>query len=102
MNPNKYAVSKKVTLAKDGRWVYKHSNQNLGITFRCPCGEFMVNLQSPPHKIEFDSEGVLSVDNSIGSKKTNNKPENWCHFYIEDGVPKMASDAQCPGANKTP
>ena len=65
--------------------------------FRCPCGERQVVVRSPPHGIEFDDDGVLTIEGSCGYTATDERPKNWCHFHIKAGVPKMVSDAQCPG-----
>ena len=70
-----------------------------GIMFRCPCDERQVYVTSPPHKITFDSEGVLTLDGSCGyrAREDLKRPQNWCHFFIKDGTPEMCSDAQCTG-----
>ena len=71
-----------------------------GVTFRCPCGKRLVHIALPPHKTaEFDANGLLTVDPSIGSKPNphRDRPENWCHFWVKAGEVEMASDAQCPG-----
>ena len=70
-----------------------------GVVFRCPCGYRTVYIASPPHTIEFDDDGVLTLDPSCGYKARENlkRPQNWCHFHIKGGSATMCSDAQCPG-----
>lgn len=68
------------------------------IEFRCPCGARRVYVTSPPHKIEFgDGDTLKSLGGSCGYRARNNRPANWCHFTITDGVAEMHSDAKCPG-----
>ena len=67
------------------------------IAFHCPCGERIAYVSSPPHKITFDENKILTIKNSCGYKATKDKPTNWCHFYIKDGQYKMVDDSQCPG-----
>ena len=75
-----------------------------GVIFKCPCGERQVYIASPPHTIEFDEEGILTVTASIGSKPdpSRDRKPNWCHFHIKGGVPEMCGDAKCPGSKSHP
>ena len=75
---------------------------NNGVVFRCPCGERQVYIASPPHTITFDEEGLLHVDPSLGYKARPDldRPTNWCHFNINNGIPSMHSDSKCPGSLK--
>ena len=68
-----------------------------GVVFRCPCDFRQVYVISPPHKITFGNGGELTLESSCGSHedKSNDRPKNWCHFYIKNGVPEMCSDAKC-------
>lgn len=71
------------------------------VQFRCPCGERLVYVTSPPHTISFLDDGVLaSLGGSCGYKAdtAGGSPANWCHFTITDGVAAMHSDSKCPGA----
>ena len=70
-----------------------------GATFRCPCGKRQVLIKQPPHHVSFDKEGVITIDGSMGYHKTMERPENWCHFSIENGLAEMHEDALCPGAS---
>lgn len=94
---NVYHLDSTYMLERGKRGVVKCGD---GINFRCPCDKRLVYLQVPPHEIEFSQEGLLTVHNSIGSHEDlhRQRPQNWCHFYVEDGFPRMATDAQCPGA----
>ena len=67
--------------------------------FRCPCDFRQVYVKDPPHGIEFDEGGLLTLNGSCGYNKNEaaGRPANWCHFSIDNGVPVMYSDAQCPG-----
>ena len=73
--------------------------------FRCPCDERTVFITSPPHTIEFDDDGILNIEPSIGFKGVPDPdnpgewkvPPNWCHFFIKQGVPDICVDSQCPG-----
>ena len=69
--------------------------------FRCPCDERQVYVASPPHTIKFDADGVVDIKASCGYRKKDNppRPANWCHFFINDGVPEMCGDAKCPGGS---
>ena len=83
-------------------WTEEHGE---AAQFNCPCGERLVYVTSPPHKIEFDNDGVLvSLGGSCGytpkPKMKPPRPENWCHFTIKDGVVEtMHSDSKCPGGD---
>ena len=69
--------------------------------FRCPCGDRLVYVTSPPHTITFRDDGVLaSLGGSCGygAKPEKERPANWCHFTITDGVAAMHGDSICPGA----
>ena len=69
-----------------------------GVVFRCPCDGRHVYVKSPPHAITFDGDGVLTLEPSCGSKAgRSGRPQNWCHFHVRAGRPKMCSDAKCPG-----
>ena len=72
-----------------------------GVVFRCPCDERQCYVASPPHTIKFDADGVVDIKASCGYRKRDNppRPANWCHFWINDGVPEMCSDAKCPGGS---
>ena len=77
-----------------------------GIVFRCPCGKRLVYVTSPPHTIDFDKTGLLTIKGSVGSRKglqliqhpkDFEAPENWCHFAISNGYVTMYDDSGCPG-----
>ena len=93
----KYRKGEGFTLPKGQRNVLSWED---AAHFRCPCDERTVNVQSPPHSISFDDEGLLTLDGSCGSKVNEalGRPtKNWCHFWIKAGVPEMCEDAKCPG-----
>ena len=103
----KYHKSVESELKKGSRAVVPW---NEGIVFRCPCDERQIYVASPPHKIEFDDEGLLTLDGSVGSRKQLRLPsedmdsedwkhraKNWCHFWIKGGVLEMCSGTKCPG-----
>ena len=71
------------------------------VEFRCPCGERVVYVTEPPHKIEFDDDERLTLDGSCGSREQPHlgQPANWCHFFIKGGEVEMCGDAKCPGGN---
>ena len=73
------------------------------VQFRCPCGERLVYVTSPPHTITFREDGMLaSLGGSCGTHAEDTaggRPANWCHFTITDGVAAMHSDAKCPGSD---
>ena len=73
-----------------------------GVVFKCPCVERDVYVASPPHEISFDNEGRLTLDGSVGSRedKSRNRATNWCHFWIKNGIAKIAEDSQCPGKQR--
>ena len=75
-----------------------------GVIFECPCRERHTYIGSPPHTIEFDAEGILTIGPSIGSKPdpSRDRKPNWCHFHIKGGVPEMCGDAECPGSKPQP
>lgn len=82
------------------------------VVFLCPCGGREVYVTSPPHTIEWDDAGRLSLDGSVGSKELSGPhefrivhgeslhdlPANWCHFKVKVGVATMYDDAKCPGS----
>ena len=71
-----------------------------GVVFKCPCGLRTVYVASPPHKITFSDDGLLTLDGSVGSHAdpSRNKPQNWCHFWLKDGESEICDDAKCPGS----
>ena len=71
-----------------------------GIVFPCLCGERTVHVASPPHKITFDDDEVLTLDGSCGYKERKNlgREKNWCHFFLKNGEIEMCSDSKCPGS----
>ena len=83
-------------LRKDSREVLTAPSS---VHFRCPCGERRVAVHTPPHTAEFDDAGLLTIEQSCGSKADaeRGRPANWCHFWIKSGVPEMCGDAKCPG-----
>ena len=106
-----YRRGEGATFARDSRKVVVWRNKERGTTeahFRCPCGHRLVAVHSPPHGIDFDGEGVLTVKGSVGSREggywmeDERRQEYWpannCHFWVEGGVPRMAGDAGCPGS----
>ena len=55
------------------------------VIFLCPCGEREIYITSPPHEIEFDEEGRLTLNGSVGSREKGDRPANWCHFRMRNG-----------------
>ena len=74
-----------------------------GVMFRCPCDGRQVYVASPPHTITFGADGVVDIKASCGYKERPSmkppRPANWCHFWINEGVPEMCGDAKCPGGS---
>lgn len=70
-----------------------------GAFFRCPCDFREVYIKTPPHKVEFDDAGVITITGSIGYHENPElgRKQSWCHFFIKTGRPEMCSDAECPG-----
>ena len=59
-------------------------------------------MTSPPHKkIEFDADDRLTIEASCGyhGRPDLGRPDNWCHFFMTNGVVKMCGDSKCPGAS---
>ena len=86
--------------ANPGGVLHWQPGDDEAVQFRCPCGERLVYVTSPPHTITFREDGLLaSLGGSCGYKANPKKgrPANWCHFTITDGVAAMHSDAKCPG-----
>ena len=73
------------------------------VQFWCPCSTRLVYVTSPPHGIEFDAAGLLTIKGSCGYAAKQNmhppRPDCWCHFHIEGGEPAMCDDARCPGGD---
>ncbi|MCY3730057.1 MAG: hypothetical protein OXF98_01840 [Rhodospirillaceae bacterium] len=67
------------------------------VYFRCPCNGREICVSSPPHGISFSEDGLLSLKGSVGYRARGDRPENWCHFDVSDGVMSMYGDALCPG-----
>ena len=85
-----------------GVWFWDEGVKGQAAQFRCPCGERLVYVTSPPHEIEFYDNGVLaSLGGSCGYYENveRKRPGNWCHFTITDGRAKMHDDAKCPGGD---
>ena len=72
-----------------------------GIVFRCPCNERQVYVSSSIHGINYDINGLLTLNGSCGYHEAKNlgRKQNWCHFFIKAGRYEMCSDSECPGAN---
>lgn len=94
---------------EDGRLPAEHTRGVLhwqettreAVQFRCPCGERLVYVTSPPHSIRFSKDGrLMSLGGSVGYTARKERPENWCHFTIKDGlVEQMHGDSKCPGGD---
>ena len=90
----KYRKGDKGNLERGSRVVVPWAN---GVAFRCPCDERDVLIASPTHTIAFDEDGILTLSPSCGFKATASRPQNWCHFFIKNGVPEICGDSKCPG-----
>lgn len=66
------------------------------VIFLCPCGDREVYVTSPPHSIEFDDDGRLTLDGSVGGSGRW-RGENLCHFLLKAGEVEICGDAKCPG-----
>ena len=67
------------------------------VVFGCPCGGREVYVCKPPHSvIEFDEEGLLTIEASILS------PKHGCHFFMRKGQVEMCADSTCPGGIRGP
>ena len=65
----------------------------------CPCGENVFIVNSPPHNISFDEQGLMSLEKSYMFIKGDNA--NYiCHFLMKKGIASMQSDSTCPGKKK--
>ena len=74
------------------------SDKGGAVIFLCPCGERENYVTSPPHGIEFDGAGKLTLNGSVGWRAgCYGKPQNWCHFRVNGGEAEMCDDALCPG-----
>lgn len=73
-------------------------DRDLGIGFQCPCGLRTVYVTQPPHEIQFDDVGRLTLVGSVGFRARGEYPANWCHFDMTGGKATMYSDAKCPGS----
>jgi len=84
---------------KSGAVLFWNQAERRAILFRCPCGDRAVYVVEPPHGIQFDDQGRLTIEGSCGYKARPSKgrPANWCHFFIRGGEYEMCSDTQCPG-----
>lgn len=90
------------TFDKGSRHVFVYQNE---AHFMCPCGERLVKVIPSIHSIEFDEQGIMTIDPSCGSKEMYygippnriKAPKGWCHFYIKNGLPEICEDSQCPG-----
>lgn len=112
MKDREYRLVEGRTLPKDGRDVIRWKNgpdavfPDVGVAFRCPCGERIVCIDPANHRIDFDADGRLTLDPSIGSHKSGDperpdyRPPNWCHFWLKNGVARMTDDAKCPGGSR--
>ena len=67
------------------------------IEFRCPCGERIIYITSPPHGISFDNEERLTLKGSVGARERGTLPRNWCHLDMTNGIATMYDDSICPG-----
>ena len=72
-----------------------------GVSFICPCGEREVAVCEPPHTIEFDGNGILTIEGSCGYRARTGRPSNWCHFDLTDGKITMYGDSRCPGGDNS-
>ena len=62
----------------------------------CPCRKRTVFLVN--HKVSFDEEGLMSVENSIAISRNQVPHFGYCHFHIQDGTVQFYEDATCKGA----
>ena len=92
----RYQKAPESELGKGSRAVVNFGD---GVVFRCPCDERQAYCSSPPHTITFGEDGALTLAPSVGYKArpSLDRPQNWCHFYIKEGIPEMCGDTQCPG-----
>ena len=77
-------------------WTEKNGE---AVIFVCPCGEREVYCTSPPHGIQFDEQGILTLNGSCGYRAREERPANWCHFFVKNGQYEMCGDARCPGGD---
>lgn len=100
-----YRKAKSLELLAKSREVFHWDGPDgEAVQFRCPCGERLVYVKSPPHTIEFWDDGILaSLGGSCGYRvqSEKNRPANWCHFTITDGIPTIHGDARCPGGDNS-
>ena len=79
-----------------GPVLFWDEGDHTSVHFTCPCGDREVYVMSPPHTIEFDAEGRLALDGSVGGSGRW-KGDNLCHFLLKGGEVEMCDDAKCPG-----
>ena len=84
-------------LREQGPVLFWEESTGKACVFCCPCGEREVYVTSPPHsKIEFDADGLLTIEASIARKRrTDDTPA--CHFWIKNGEVEMCADSTCSG-----
>lgn len=70
---------------------------NAWYTLICPCRQRLIGIRQPPHKIQFDADGAMTVWNSLGSPAS---VPYTCHLYIRGGRPEFGKDANCPGSSQ--
>ena len=78
--------------------VWRHGRS---LSFPCPCGQRVLAINGDPegHDATFDQDGRMTLGASCGYPAVPglNRPKNWCHFTVADGIPTMQGDSQCPG-----
>ena len=70
---------------------------NVGYCFWCPCGERIVAIACPPHRVTVNVDGSVTINGSCGYHADHKRPQNWCHFTITNGRFEIHGDSQCPG-----
>lgn len=102
--PTYHAIEGKIIDLDDdpgGVVTWQFRPEEVGVAFRCPCGGRLVAITPQNHAIEFDDEGLLTLEPSCGAhpEPELGRPENWCHFWIKGGQVEMAGDSKCPGGS---
>ena len=85
------------TKSRDVVYLWGERNK---IAFQCPCGLRTIYVYSPPYGIEFDGDGLLTLEGSVGFRASGQYPDNWCHLDITGGKASIYDDATCPGSGQ--
>ena len=69
----------------------------VGVSFKCPCGDHYKFI-GPNHSVSFNKEGAMTIEPSLGYYADEDRPYNWCHMFIRDGIVELCPDCKCPAS----